>query len=249
MHLQNTLSISPCWRSSPGAPGPTIKVRVKPLSLPLPRPPTNPPKKNHPATPSLPRLSDAQSHKLRQLSLLTLSTSPYNLTYENLLSELSLPDIRALEDLVISNIYAGLLSAKLDTLAKRVDVSSVAPLRDLRPESVPEMVAVLDDWDKRCIGVLREIEKQVREVRRKAEEVRARDIEDERAFERAMEYDGKDKGKAAGKRGARDAADRDSGIADGGDEMDVDEGAGRGRPRATKRGGGRFVGIAKKLSG
>lgn len=219
------------------------------LSL-FPSPQLTPKKPPPPTeTPSLPRLSDAQSHKLRQLSLLTLSTSPYNLTYENLLSELSLPDIRALEDLVISSIYAGLLSAKLDTLAKRVDVSSVAPLRDLRPESVPEMVAVLDDWDKRCVGVLREIERQVMEVRRKAEEARARDLEDERAYERAMESDGKDKGKAAGKRGARDAADRDSTIADGGDEMDVDEGAGKGRSRATKRGGGRFVGIAKKLSG
>lgn len=141
------------------------------------------------------------------------------------------------------------MSAKLDTLAKRVDVSSVAPLRDLRPESVPEMVAVLDDWDKRCIGVLWEIEQQVKEVRRKAEEVRLRDIENEKAFERALEHDGKDKGKAAGKRGARDPADRESGLADGGDEMDVDEGAGRGKPRATKRGGGRFAGIAKKLGG
>lgn len=205
--------------------------------------------KTNPATPNLPRLSDAQSHKLRQLSFLTLSTSPDTLTYENLLSELSLPDIRALEDLVISNIYAGLLSAKLDTLAKRVDVSSVAPLRDLRPESVPEMVAVLDDWDKRCIGVLWEIEEQIKEVRTKAEELKARDMENERALERAMEHDGKDKGKAAGKRGARDAADRESALGDGGDEMDVDEGAGRGRPRATKRGGGRFAGIAKKLSG
>lgn len=114
---------------------------------------------------------------------------------------------------------------------------------------MPKMVAVLDDWDKRCMEVLREIEEQVREVRRKAEEVRQRDVENERAFERAMEHEVKDKGKAAGKRGARDPADRESGLADGGDEMDVDEGAGRGRPRATKRGGGRFAGIAKKLSG
>lgn len=111
------------------------------------------------------------------------------------------------------------------------------------------MVAVLDDWDKRCIGVLWEIEQQIKEVQTKAEELKARDVENERALERALEHDGKDKGKAAGKRGARDAADRESALGEGGDEMDVDEGAGRGRPRATKRGGGRFAGIAKKLSG
>ncbi len=202
----------------------------------------------NPANPNIPSLSEVQTHKLRQLSLLTLCTSPSTLSYAYLLSALSLPSIRALEDLVISNIYAGLLSAKLDTLAKRVDVSSVSPLRDLRPNSVSQMVAVLDDWDRRCAGVLWDIDAQVKEVHRKAEEVRVREIETEKALAKAMDGDGREKGKAAGKRGAKDAADRDLGLAEGGDEMDVDEGAGRGKPRATKRGGGRLAGIAKKFA-
>lgn len=197
-------------------------------------------------TSNLPPLTDAQSQKLRQLTLLTLATSPSTLSYTYLLAALSLPSIRALEDLIISNIYAGLLSAKLDTLAKRMDVSSVAPLRDLRPDSVPQMVAVLEDWDSRCVSVLAEIEEQVIEVRRKAQEVRRRELENEKAVEKAMETESeKGKGKSAGKRGAREVVDRDGAGGEGGDEMDVDEAGGRGTKRGSKR-GGKIAGIAKK---
>ncbi|KAK4690583.1 COP9 signalosome complex subunit 7, partial [Lecanoromycetidae sp. Uapishka_2] len=91
------------------------------------------------STPNLPKFSEPQQLKLRQLSLLTLATTPSNLTYVHLQDALDLPTTRALEDLVISTIYAGLLNAKLDTLSQRVDVSSVAPLRDLKPGSIPQM--------------------------------------------------------------------------------------------------------------
>lgn len=194
------------------------------------------------ATPNLPPLSDPQSNKLRQLTLLTLSTSPTTLTYPSLLTALSLPTTRQLEDLVISSIYAGLLSAKLDTLAQRIDVSSVSPLRDLRPNSIPTMISVLEDWDSRCVDVLGELEERVMDVRRKAAEQRKRELENEKAVEKAMGEDG-GRGKAVGKRGARD---EENGTEGGGDVMDVDEGAGRGRPRNAKR-GGRFAGIGKKM--
>ncbi|KAM0797809.1 hypothetical protein BDR22DRAFT_809856 [Usnea florida] len=183
-------------------------------------------------TPTLPKLSDVQVQKLRQLTLLSLATSPSTLSYAHLLSELSLPTTRALEDLVISSIYAGLITAKLDTLSQHVDVSSVAPLRDLRPGSVPRMVSVLEDWDSRCVSVLGEIEGQVREIRRKAQEQRKRDTEHEKAVAKKMgdNEDGK-------KRGGEEA-----------EEMDIDEG-GR-RLRGAKRGGGNFLsGIGKRLGG
>ena len=204
----------------------------------------------HIATPDLPQLSDIQSHKLRQLSLLTLSTSHATLTYSHLLSVLALPNVRVLEDLVISSIYAGLLTAKLDTLSKRVDVSSVSPLRDLRPNSVPQMVAVLDDWNNRCVGVLAEIEGQVREVRRKATERRKREQEHEKIVERAINDDGlKEKGRPAAKRGAGDTENGGGYDADGGDAMDVDDTLARGGARNAKRGGMRFSGFGKRLGG
>ena len=190
-----------------------------------------------PETPNLPQLSDVQEQKLRQLSLLSLSTSPYTLTYAHLLSELSLSTTRALEDLVISSIYAGLLTAKLDTLSQRVDVSSVAPLRDLKPGSVPRMVSVLEDWDSRCVSVLGEIEGQVQTVRRKAQEQRKRETEHEKAVAKKMGENDDGRGKL-GKRGGGEEAD----------EMDIDEG-GR-RLRSTKRGGGNFLGgLGKRLGG
>lgn len=127
-----------------------------------------------------------------------------------------------------------------------MDVSSVAPLRDLRPGSVPQMIAVLEDWDSRCVGVLAQIEGQVVEVRRKAQDVRRRELENEKAVEKAMEGESeKGKGKSAGKRGAREVVDRDGPGGEGGDEMDVDEAGGRGTKRGMKR-GGKIAGIAKK---
>ena len=161
--------------------------------------------------------------------MLSLSTSPSTLTYAHLLSELSLPTTRALEDLVISSIYAGLLTAKLDTLSQRVDVSSVAPLRDLKPGSVPRMVSVLEDWDSRCVSVLGEIEGQVREIRRKAQEQKRRDTAHERTVAMRMGENEEGNGKL-GKRGGGEE----------GDEMEIDEG-GR-RSRGAKRGGGNFLG-------
>lgn len=108
------------------------------------------------------------------------------------------------------------------------------------------MVAVLDDWGARCVTVLAEIENQVHEVRRSTAEAWRRETENEKAIEKAM-GEKEEKGKAAGKRGARDK----EGEGEWGDEMDVDEGAGKGRPRVAKRGGGggRFVGFGKKLGG
>ena len=195
---------------------------------------TNTPNKD---TPKLPKLSTVQEQKLRQLTLLSLSTSPSTLKYAHLLSELSLATTRALEDLVISSIYAGLLTAKLDTLSQRVDVSSVAPLRDLKPGSVPGLVSVLEDGDRRCVSVLGEIEGQVREIRRKAQEQKKRDTEHEKAVARRMGETEDGKGKL-GKRGGGEEAD----------EMDIDEG-GR-RLRGAKRGGGNFLGgLGRRLGG
>ena len=94
------------------------------------------------------------------------------------------------------------------------------------------MVSVLEDWDSRCVSVLGEIEGQVREIRRKAQEQRKRDTEHEKAVAKKMgdNEDGK-------KRGGEEA-----------EEMDIDEG-GR-RLRGAKRGGGNFLsGIGRRLGG
>lgn len=202
------------------------------------------------ATPNLPPLTDAQAYKLRQLSLLSLSASPSTLTYTHLLTALSLPSTRALEDLVISTIYAGLLVAKLDTKSQRVDVSSVSPLRDLPPARVPQLLSTLDTWNARCVSVLDDLETQIKDVRQKALERKKREQRDETAVEKLVGQALKERGKAGEKRMAQDpVGGREAAVGDENDDMDLDEKAGPGRPRGAKRGGGAFKNAAKRMMG
>ncbi|RYC56874.1 hypothetical protein CHU98_g9332, partial [Xylaria longipes] len=68
----------------------------------------------HTLSASLPPLNDAQVLKLRQLSLLTLAKNVQNLSYNALQQGLGLHNARAIEDLVISAVYAGLVDAQID---------------------------------------------------------------------------------------------------------------------------------------
>jgi len=144
-------------------------------------------------------LNDAQAHKLRLLSLLTLAPAAGTLTYPSLLKSLPLPTTRALEDLLIAAIYASLLTGTLSSSRQggregRIDTSSLSPLRDLKPGSVPLMVKVLEEWDARCEGVLGELETKVRGVRTKAGERRRR----EEAYEGVVADRGGEEGKVGG---------------------------------------------------
>ena len=118
-------------------------------------------------TPSLPLLNEAQTFKLRQLSLLTIASSPIPLTYANLISALSLGSAISLETLLTQSIYSGLLTARLSptTTPPTVHITSVAPLRDLRPQSLPQMLATLQVWESRCSSVISELEGQIQDIR------------------------------------------------------------------------------------
>lgn len=202
-----------------------------------------------PVKPSLPKLSENQALKLRQLTLLSLSTSHSTLTYSHLTYTLTLPSIRDLEDLVISSIYAGLLTAKLDPLAQRIDVSSVSPLRDLKPASIPHMTVTLNEWDSRCTSVLADLDAQMKEIKKVAAERSRKEAEHEKVYDRAVGEDGLGSvskgGKAAGKRGVGEVGNGEGYEADHGEAMDIDEGMGR--TRSSKRGGGRFGGFGKRF--
>ncbi|KEF56859.1 uncharacterized protein A1O9_07049 [Exophiala aquamarina CBS 119918] len=128
------------------------------------------------ATPGLPKLDDNQTLKLRQLSLLTLS-SPFapssgdgttnNLTYTSLLTSLTLPNAASLESLVAQSIYSGLLVARLSPTSNPpvVHVTSVAPLRDLRPQSLPALLQILQTWESRCTSIVTDLEAQITAIR------------------------------------------------------------------------------------
>jgi COP9 signalosome complex subunit 7 len=55
----------------------------------------------------LPELNATQTKKLKYLTIVTLSESEKCIPYKTLLEELSIADIRELEDLIIEAIYAG----------------------------------------------------------------------------------------------------------------------------------------------
>ncbi|KAG8675629.1 hypothetical protein FPOAC2_01695 [Fusarium poae] len=117
------------------------------------------------STPGLPELAEAQATKLRQLSLLSLARDRQNLSYTALQGSLDLPGSREVENLVISAVYAGLLHATLDAARATVQVSSVAPLRDLAPGAIPDMTAALKTWSDRCTTTLSGVELQIKEIR------------------------------------------------------------------------------------
>ncbi|KAF7534870.1 hypothetical protein G7054_g5866 [Neopestalotiopsis clavispora] len=116
----------------------------------------------------LPPLNEQQTLKLRQLSLLTLAKNPHNLSYASLQSALGLADARAVEELVISAIYADLIQAQLDPRNQTVLVSSVSPLRDLAPGSIPSMLANLQEWSGRCTSTLADLEAQIQAIKETA---------------------------------------------------------------------------------
>jgi COP9 signalosome complex subunit 7 len=116
----------------------------------------------------LPPLNDAQTLKLRQLSLLSLASDRSNLTYERLQQSLRLSSAQQLESLVTTAIYAGLIHAKLDPARQKVQVTSVAPLRDLSPGAVPQMISVLRAWSDRCSELLVGLDKHVADAQKTA---------------------------------------------------------------------------------
>lgn len=127
------------------------------------------------STPEISALSDAQTHKLRQLSLLTLASpflplntaQPDALTYPALLSSLGLSSSQELESLVTTAIYAGLITARLSPTSTppRVQITSVAPLRDLRPVSLPAITQILNTWQSRCVSTIASLEAQITTIR------------------------------------------------------------------------------------
>ncbi|KAG4431860.1 hypothetical protein IFR05_012656 [Cadophora sp. M221] len=209
----------------------------------------------------LPALNAAQTLKLRQLSFLTLAKNQADLSYKKLLESLGLETPRELEDLVISAIYAGLVSATLDPYHQVVAVSSVSPLRDLQPNSIPAMLSTLNEWSTRCVSTLADIEKQIAGIKAEAVKRHREEVEWNAQVEKLMETKGdgnegekneKKGGVFSGvgkKLGFGAAAKRGSGNLGGdgdADDMDIDddddEGSKRDGRSSKKRGFGLGLG-------
>ncbi|KAJ9664162.1 hypothetical protein H2198_000380 [Neophaeococcomyces mojaviensis] len=219
------------------------------------------------STSNLPALSESQALKLRQLSLLTLASPflpldparPDPLTYPSLVSSLDLSSHQQLESLVTSTIYAGLITARLSPTSTppRVQITSVAPLRDVRPVSLPAISQILNTWQSRCTTTISSLEAQIIQVRSQAAHRTALQRKRQEVIDTAVVQGENDASKAVrgrDRRGnKRDLDERMEGEDDedvSSDEvkMDVDEsgdyagaagrgGLGRGAKRNRGRGG------------
>ncbi|CEO60072.1 Putative COP9 signalosome subunit 7 [Penicillium brasilianum] len=212
-------------------------------------------------TPNLPKLSAEQTLKLRLLSLLTLASTTKPLTYQALMKSLSLSTSADLESLVTTAIYANLITARVSPASTppTINVTSVAPLRDVPPQSLPKMVTLLTDWESRCGEVVADLETEIARVKANAQKRYAKEqayrerLED--AVQRRQAETARDGGNSedgrAGKSGfgrgvdrmafglgrnkrEADDFDEDDGFVSGDNgesssRMDIDEGSGVGR--------------------
>lgn len=100
---------------------------------------------------------------------------------------------------MISAIYAGLVSGTLDPFHKVVCLSSVAPLRDLPPDSIPSMLNTLNAWSARCVSTLAELEKQIETVKAEAQERHEAGIREREELDQATSVDKVNDRKGGGK--------------------------------------------------
>jgi COP9 signalosome complex subunit 7 len=159
------------------------------------------------------------------------------LTYKHLLTALDLPTTRALEELITTAIYSGLITATLDPAHSLISVTSVAPLRDLAPGSLPALQSTLQAWSQRCDSALADLEAQVEKVKKEAVDKEKVRRKKERALEVIMQNNDE---KATGKRGLGGLGSDDA--------MDIDDEGDSGRTtRGSKRGPANNFGFGRRL--
>lgn len=215
-------------------------------------------------TPNLPPLTPLQQQKLTLLTLLSLASEPQPLTYDYLIPSLSLPSASALETVVIEAVYNGLVLGRLSpsSTPPSVHITSIAPLRDLRPSSLPEILRVLRVWESRCSSVVDDIEVQIAGIKknaakRKAREMARQQIVDDAVLSNELPGDGNTMGGVAGAVKTTRSAGVRSGSGDENrkgkgtgskrdlDEQQEDEEVSKWRPHGSEEDGGVGIGLAK----
>lgn len=168
-----------------------------------------------------------------------------------------------MEDLVISAIYAGLVTGTLDPYYQLVSVSSISPLRDLPPNSIPTMINTLSEWSARCVDTLADLEKQIAAIKADALKRHKDEKEWNAHLEKLVEVKEKEAKEEGGKSGGgsgifsglgrRLGGGKRGGPYEGEDEEDMDldyddddqMGGGQRNTRASKKRGFPGFGNAK----
>lgn len=110
----------------------------------------------------LPELIPDQILKLKQLTVLTLTETCKVLSYDKLMQELDVANVRELEDFLIDKcIYSGIVRGKLDHLRRCFEVHFSA-CRDLRPAQLGNMIQTLENWLSTSENLLVSIEERIK---------------------------------------------------------------------------------------
>jgi len=173
-----------------------------------------------------PPLTPTQTKKLKQLTLVALSSQSRLIPYTILQEQLDIIALRDLEDLIIDAIYQGIIQGSLDQRKQQLEVE-FAMGRDLKPESVDKMISVLRSWSTQSDTLLKnikdsvshasfmyasektrkeEFEKKVENVKKNLKSTMESDLLHAAEYESAEFFDGSErsrKGRAA-KKGFRD---------------------------------------------
>ncbi|KAJ1715566.1 COP9 signalosome complex subunit 7 [Aspergillus flavus] len=149
-------------------------------------------------TPNLPPLNNEQTLKLRLLSLLSLSATIKPLTYQTLMDALSIAAPSELESLVTTAIYSSLITARLSPVTNppTINVTSVAPLRDVKPQSLTTMISILTQWETRCGDVISDIEAEIARIKTNSAKRRAKEQARAVLFEKTLSNWGSDGGES-----------------------------------------------------
>ncbi|KAI0761663.1 hypothetical protein BD413DRAFT_485635 [Trametes elegans] len=112
---------------------------------------------------SLPPLNEAQTIKLKQLSLVSLAQDSRILPYNELLRVLDMPTVRELEDLIIDAIYLDIVRGKLDQKEGQFEVEYTMG-RDLEPGKLEQLLLSLQNWASTTSAVLATLDSKLAEL-------------------------------------------------------------------------------------
>ncbi|KIK99227.1 hypothetical protein PAXRUDRAFT_822995 [Paxillus rubicundulus Ve08.2h10] len=130
---------------------------------------------------SLPPLNQAQTTKLRYLTVVTLAAERRILPYYLLLQELKVESIRELEDLIIDAIYLDILRGKLDQKEQQFEIEYTMG-RDLEPGKLECVLVALHNWATTTASVLAELDQKLTEAATHNAMVHADNEEHERIY-------------------------------------------------------------------
>ncbi|XP_010523099.1 PREDICTED: COP9 signalosome complex subunit 7-like isoform X2 [Tarenaya hassleriana] len=109
-----------------------------------------------------PELVPDQILKLKQLTVLTLAETNKVLSYDDLMQELDVRNVRELEDFLINEcMYMGIVRGKLDQLKRCFEVQFAAG-RDIRPGQLGSMILTLSNWFNTSENLLVSIQEKIK---------------------------------------------------------------------------------------